>query len=195
MSSIQAFRTDRLLLRPWRESDLEPLAEITADPRVMLDLPAPLTRPQSDALVERSGAHFRQHGFGLWAVEVPGRASFIGLAGLWRCCGQLPVGPCVEIGWRLSPAHWGRGYATEAASALLTFAFEKAGLDEVVGFTVKANQRSRRVMEKLGMRHDPARDFAHPLLPPHHPSRQHLLYRIDGQDWLAWQTSVVANVR
>ena len=141
--------TDRLILRPLRDSDLEPLGRITADPRVMPDLPAP---PQSEALVQRNAAHFAAHGFGLWAVEAAGRAPFVGLAGLWQLCGQMPVGPCVEIGWRLDPSHWGRGYATEAATALLAFAFRTARLDEVVGFTVDHNHRSRRVMEKLGMR-------------------------------------------
>jgi ribosomal-protein-alanine N-acetyltransferase len=184
MISSEELRTARLLLRPCRESDLEPLARMTADPRVMSDLPAPLSRLQSDALVARSHAHFRQHGFGLWAVEVPGQAPFVGLAGLWHVREEVPVAPCVEIGWRLQPCHWGRGYATEAAARLLEFAFQGAGLDEVVGFTVDANLRSRRVMEKLGMERDPARDFVHPLLPADHPFRQQMLYRIDRRAWL-----------
>ena len=196
MNSRAEFRTHRLLLRPWRRSDLEPLAQITADPRVMRDLPAPLSRPESDALVERSRAHFRQHGFGLWAVEVPGVAPFIGLAGLWHVGAQLPVAPCVEIGWRLAPAHWGRGYATEAATALLTFAFGQVRLEEVVGFTNDDNHRSRRVMEKLGMQRDPGRDFIHPCLPAQHPFRQQLLYGIDRHAWLRRRIarSVVARV-
>ena len=184
MDSNDEFRTERLLLRPWRESDLDPLAELTADPRVMEDLPAPLSRADTEALVARSQAHFREHGFGLWAVEVPGQADLIGLAGLWHFRFQAPFAPCVEIGWRLAPGHWGRGYATEAAASLLGFAFLKACLDQVVGFTVSANLRSRRVMEKLGMRRDPALDFPHPLLPANHPSRQHMLYRIDRGSWL-----------
>lgn len=197
MNSRAEFRTDRLLLRPWRRSDLEPLAAITADPRVMQDLPAPLSRPESDALVERSRAHFRQHGFGLWAVEVPGVAPFIGLAGMWHVGAALPIAPCVEIGWRLAPAHWGRGYATEAATALLAFAFGQVRLDEVVAFTVSDNQRSRRVMDKLGMQRDPRQDFLHPCLPANHPFRQQLLYRIDRPAWLRRRIarSVIAGVR
>jgi ribosomal-protein-alanine N-acetyltransferase len=197
MNSRAQLRTDRLLLRPWRKSDLEPLAEITTDPRVMQDLPAPLPRPQSDALVERSRAHFRQHGFGLWAVEVPGVAPFIGLAGLWHVAAEVPVAPCVELGWRLAPAHWDRGYATEASAALLTFAFAYARLDEVVGFTASDNQRSRRVMDKLGMQRDPTRDFDHPCLPADHRFRQQLLYRIDARSWLRrrFPRSVVAHMR
>lgn len=194
MDSTAEFRTERLLLRPWRVSDLEALAEITADPRVMLDLPAPLSRAESDALVERSCAHFRQHGYGLWAVEAPGVAPFIGLAGLWHVGAGVPVAPCVEIGWRLSPTHWGRGYATEAARGLLAFAFGKTGLQEVVGFTVCFNLRSRRVMEKVGMERDPSRDFTHPLLPAQHPFKQQLLYQIGRPAWQARQASVIAHV-
>jgi len=194
MDSSAQLSTDRLLLRPWRDSDLEPLAQITADPRVMLDLPAPLSRCESDLLVERSRAHFRRYGFGLWAVEAPGVAPFIGLAGLWHVGAGVPVAPCVEIGWRLAPSHWGRGYATEAARGLLAFAFGQTGLDEVVGFTVCFNLRSRRVMEKVGMQRDPRRDFTHPLLPAEHPFKQQLLYGIDRQAWLTRQTSMIANV-
>jgi RimJ/RimL family protein N-acetyltransferase len=188
MSSSDELRTTRLLLRPCQQADVEPLARITADPRVMADLPAPLSRGECEALLERSHTHFRRHGFGLWAVEVPGQAPFIGLAGLWRVGLPVPVAPCVEIGWRLAPGHWGCGYATEAASTLLQFAFHQAALDEVVGFTVEANVRSCRVMEKLGMQRDPARDFAHPLLPADHPFRQQRLYRIDRGSWLGRAT-------
>jgi len=184
VNSSDELRTARLLLRPCRESDLDPLAELTADPRVMVDLPAPLSRRETSALVLRSHAHFREHGFGLWAVEVLGQAAFVGLAGLWRVHEQVPVAPCVEIGWRLHPRHWGRGYATEAATVLFDVAFRRAGLEEVVGFTVDANVRSRRVMDKLGMQHDPARDFVHPLLPVDHPFRQQMLYTIDRRTWL-----------
>src|SRR5437867_394882 len=113
MDPDRTLRTDRLVLRPWRDEDLAPLAELAADRRVMEDLPAPLTLPQCEALIARSRAHFERHGFGLLAVEVPGQADFIGFAGLWRAHFDGAFSPWVEIGWRLAVPHWGRGYATE----------------------------------------------------------------------------------
>jgi ribosomal-protein-alanine N-acetyltransferase len=118
-----------------------------------------------------------EHGFGYWAVELPGEASLIGAIGLSRVR-SLPCAPATEIGWRLAPAYWGRGYATEAARAALEDGLFRLGVDEIVAFTVPANVRSRRVMERLGMARDPANDFDHPRLPPGHPQRRHVLYRI-----------------
>ena len=185
MDSPPALRTLRLLLRPWRDEDLEPLAALAADRQVMEDLPAPLSRRECAELIARSRAHFAEHGFGLLAVELPGEAAFIGFAGLWRPNFQAPFSRCVEIGWRLAVRHWGRGFATEAATGLLHLAFGPLTLTEVVGLSVAANQRSRRVMEKLGMRLEPSVDFLHPLLPPGHPLRRQVLYRIDGRTWRA----------
>ena len=129
-------------------------------------------------------ARFRQnwdeHGFGWWAVEVPGVAPFVGWVGLARPRFEAHFTPCVEIGWRFAAAFWGRGYATEGAAESLRFgwALEQPRLAEIVAFTVPANARSRRVMEKLGMTHDPADDFEHPRIAPGHPLRHHVLYRI-----------------
>lgn len=171
-------RTERLLLRQWRHDDLAPFADLNADRRVMEHFPAPFSRAESDDMVDRLRAHFSAWGFGLWAVEVVGGPSFIGFAGLCRPRFEAPFTPCVEVGWRLGAAHWGRGYATEAARAAVAFGFAHAGLEEIVSFTVPGNHRSRRVMEKLGMRHDPADDFDHPSLPAGHPLRRHVLYRL-----------------
>jgi RimJ/RimL family protein N-acetyltransferase len=176
--TIPELRTERLLLRPWRPGDLEAFAALNADPRVMEYFAETLSRAESDAAAARIQAHLAAHGFGLWAIEIPGQVPFIGAAGLARPTFQTDFTPCVEIGWRLAAAHWGRGYATEAARAALAFAFGTLGLDEVVSFTVPANLRSRRVMEKLGMRHDPDADFDHPRLPHGHPLCRHVLYRI-----------------
>lgn len=175
---IPELRTKRLVLRAWRESDLEPFAALNADPRVMEHLPAVPSRAESDAAAASIRAHFDQHGFGYWAVEVMGGAPFIGFAGLARPRFEAPFTPCVEIGWRLAAEHWGRGYATEAARGALRFAFDELALDEILAWTVPTNQRSRRVMDKLGMRRDPADDFDHPRLPDDHPLRRHVLYRI-----------------
>ena len=117
-------------------------------------------------------------GFGLWALEIPGVAPFAGFVGLSVPGFTAPFTPCVEIGWRLAAAHWGRGYATEAARAVLAHAWDVVGLDEVVSFTTAGNDRSRAVMTRIGMRYDPADDFDHPRLPPGHPLRRHVLYRV-----------------
>ena len=170
--------TERLLLRRWRPEDRAPFAALNADPRVMEFLPGTLSRAQSDEFAERIEAHFAEHGFGLWAVEIPGVTPFAGYVGLSVPRFEARFTPCVEIGWRLAFAHWRGGHATEGARAALAFGFEQAGLDEIVSFTVPANVRSRRVMEKLGMRRDPAEDFDHPALPVGHVLRRHVLYRI-----------------
>jgi ribosomal-protein-alanine N-acetyltransferase len=174
----QELATERLLLRRWTSADRETFAALNADPRVAEHLPGPLSRSESDALAARIEAHFEEHGFGLWAVEVPGVAPFAGFVGLSVPAFQSHFTPCVEIGWRLAARHWGRGYASEAAHAALAFGFGRLGLGEVVSFTVPGNARSRRVMERIGMRHDPKDDFDHPAFPDGHRLRRHVLYRI-----------------
>jgi RimJ/RimL family protein N-acetyltransferase len=176
--------TTRLQLRRWRESDLTMFADLNADPRVMQHFPGLLTRAESDTRARQIGEHFEQRGFGLWALEVVGSAPFIGFTGLSVPSFETQFTPCVEIGWRLAFPFWGKGYATEAASAVLQFAFRELGLTEVVSFTVPANARSRAVMERIGMRHCPGEDFDHPNLPEGHPLRHHVLYRLRRDEWL-----------
>ena len=178
MSDHPVLTTARLLMRPWRDSDLPAYAALNADPRVMEFYPAPFTREQSDASAARIRAHFDRHGFGMWAVELPGVAPFLGFVGLAVPGHDLPFNPCVEIGWRLAADYWSRGYATEAARAAVEFGFTRLGLDEIVSFTVPTNVRSRTVMEHLGMTRDPAADFDHPAMPPGHALRRHVLYRL-----------------
>jgi RimJ/RimL family protein N-acetyltransferase len=151
---------------------------MNADPAVMEHFPGTLSRRESDALVERIEAGFEANGFGLWALEVRATGEFIGFAGLDVPEFEAHFTPAVEIGWRLARSAWGHGYATEAGRAALAYGFEQAGLEEIVSFTTVANRRSRAVMERLGMSHDPADDFDHPRLPPGHPQRLHVLYRI-----------------
>lgn len=176
-SAALPIRTDRLVLRGWRDSDRDGLAAMNADPRVAEHLPGPMTREQSDALFDRVVANFGTRGFDVFAVEISGTGEFAGFVGLTVPRFEAAFTPCVEIGWRLAPAHWGRGYATEAARASLAFGFETLGLVEIVSFTVPANVRSRRVMERIGMTHDPRDDFDHPLLHEGHALRRHVLYR------------------
>lgn len=177
MSDSPTLRTPRLILRPWRDEDLVPFAAINADPAVMEFFPQTLDRRESEAAAGRIRDHFARQGFGLWAVEVPGAAEFIGFVGLSVPRFEAHFTPCVEVGWRLARSQWGRGYATEAARAALDFGFRDLALDEIVSFTVPANRRSRAVMERIGMTHSPADDFDHPALPEGHPLRRHVLYR------------------
>jgi ribosomal-protein-alanine N-acetyltransferase len=170
--------SERLVLRHWRPDDREPFACLNADPAVMEHFPAPLTRQESDALAERIEAHFAANGFGCWAVELRASSRFIGFLGLNAPQFEAAFTPCVEIAWRLAVAHWGQGLATEGAQAAVRHAFTALDLPALVAFTVAANLRSRRVMEKLGMTHDPLDDFDHPLLPAGHPLRRHVLYRL-----------------
>lgn len=170
--------TERLILRHWRHSDWEPFARINADRRVMEFLPRILTRGQSDAVADRIQAHFRQHGFGLCAVELRNDYAFVGFIGLAVPSFQAHFTPCVEIGWRLSADYWGQGLATEGTRRMVEYASEQLGLGALVSFTVPANVRSRRVMEKLGMSRNPDDDFDHPGLPEGHPLRKHMLYRL-----------------
>jgi RimJ/RimL family protein N-acetyltransferase len=170
-------QTSRLVLREWRDGDLEAFAALNADPRVREYFPSVMTRAESDASIARMRAHFDEYGFGFWAVEVPGVAECVGLCGLAHARFEAPFTPCVEIGWRLAHEYWGRGYAPEAARAALEFGFKTLGLAEIVAFTAVGNAKSRRVMEKIGMTYDPADDFDHPALPEGHPLRRHALYR------------------
>ena len=170
-------RTERLILRRWHEQDFEPFAALNADPEVMRYFPSTLTRAESDAMVGRIEAQFDARGYGLWAVEVVGDAPFIGFIGLAYQTFPAPFTPAVEVGWRLAKAHWGNGYAPEGARAALDFAFDEVGLDEVVSMTTVANDKSRRVMEKVGMTRDPADDFDHPNVTDQR-IRPHVLYRI-----------------
>jgi RimJ/RimL family protein N-acetyltransferase len=178
--------TERLHLRRWREADLAPFADLNADPVVMEYYPALLGRAESDAMVERIEASFEGRGFGLWAVEVAATGDFAGYVGLLAATFEAPFTPAVEVGWRLAHRHWGRGYAPEAARAAVADGFGRLELGEIVSFTAAINHPSRRVMEKLGMTHDPAEDFDHPALPEGHRLRRHVLYRLadrspDGQ--------------
>ncbi|WP_150696064.1 GNAT family N-acetyltransferase [Pandoraea terrae] len=170
--------TDRVVLRLWRASDLPAFARLNADPEVMRYFPTTLDRAQSDAVAERLQRHFDTHGYGPWALEIPGVTPFAGFVGLMRVGYDVPFAPAVEIGWRLARPFWGAGYATEAARSVTQFAFGALGLPGLVSFTVPANARSRAVMTRIGMQHCVGEDFMHPLVPPGHRLRRHVLYRL-----------------
>jgi RimJ/RimL family protein N-acetyltransferase len=190
MGCVAELRTERLLLRQWRDEDLEPFAELNADPETMRYFPARRTREESDAFAESIRRHLADEGWGLWAVEVAAGVSFIGFVGLARPRFEEHFTPAVEVGWRLGREHWGHGYATEAGRAALAYGFEELGLEEIVSFTSELNAPSRRVMERLGMSHDPADDFEHPGVPVGHPLRPHVLYRLSRGAWTVSRAAV-----
>jgi RimJ/RimL family protein N-acetyltransferase len=174
--------TPRLLLREWRNADRAPFAAMNADPAVMEFFPALQSREMSDASIDHWLDQFALQGWSNWAVELRATGEFIGFVGLSVPRRTLPFSPCVEIGWRLGRAYWGRGYASEAAMASLACGFGQLGLQEIVSFTALANLRSRAVMERIGMRNAQA-DFEHPALVEGHPLRRHCLYRITREEF------------
>jgi RimJ/RimL family protein N-acetyltransferase len=182
MGKQPEIQTDRLVLRRWTADDLAPFAAMNADPRVMEYFPACLTREESDDMAARIEARFDELGFGLWAVEIRSVVRFAGYVGLTVPRFESHFTPCVEMGWRLAAQYWGCGYATEAALAAVAAGFYRLRLKEIVAFTVPANVRSRRVMEKIGMTRNPGDDFDHPRVPEGHPLRRHVLYRINNTE-------------
>ncbi|WPC04480.1 GNAT family N-acetyltransferase [Pseudomonas benzenivorans] len=175
--------TPRLLLRPWRDADRAPFAEMNGDPQVMRHFPAPLSREESDRVAERLEADFAAHGFGFWALERKDSGAFIGFTGLRPVTFAVPFCPAVEIAWRLDRAHWRQGLASEAARAALACGFTQLALEQIVSFTTRDNLASQGVMQAIGMRRDPAGDFDHPALPAGHRLRRHVLYRLGRADW------------
>jgi RimJ/RimL family protein N-acetyltransferase len=171
-----------LVLRRWRASDREPFAALNGDPGVMEFFPGVHSPQVSYEMMGRLEQDFEREGWGLWAVELPGELPLAGLVGLMRVRTEMPFAPAVEIGWRLTPRAWGRGIAFEAAQATLDFAFGPAGLAEVVSYTAAGNVRSRRLMERLGMRRDAGGDFDHPMIVRGHPLAAHVLYRLRRRD-------------
>ncbi len=181
-------QTKRLILRQWCDEDLEPFARLNADPRVREYFPGILSRQESDASVKLMSNHIEKCGWGFWAASLIETSEFIGMIGLEDVYFTAHFTPAVEIGWRLAFDYWGKGYATEGARASLQYAFESLNLNEVVSFTTLKNMRSRQVMKKIGMHHDPKDDFDHPKLPEGHSLRRHVLYRISKIDWEKQET-------
>jgi RimJ/RimL family protein N-acetyltransferase len=182
--AVPRLTTDRLLLREWHDSDRTPYATLNGDPEVMRHYPSTLTPEQSNEMVERIVSTWREKGFGLWAVERLDTAEFVGYVGLFSPTWEAEFTPCVEIGWRLAKEHWGNGFAPEAATAALDWAFANVDLpgDRVLSFTTLGNVNSQRVMQKIGLVRDMDGDFDHPLL-PYWKDRRHVLYGIDREQY------------
>lgn len=181
-STAPDIHTDRLRLRQWQDSDYEPFADLNADPAVMEFFPATLSRTESDALADRIRSEITENGWGLWAIKIKNVAPFIGFVGLAAVVSSIPIAPCVEVGWRLSANQWGKGYASEAASAALAVGFTTLQLSEIVSFTSATNLRSRRVMDRIGMIFD-GETFNHPNIPASNPLRHHVVYRLSQERW------------
>ncbi len=175
--SVNLLTTPRLLLRPWRESDLPLFATINADPKVMEFYTHPLSRQESDALALK----LQHERYGCWALEVKKSAAFIGYISLTHWDLGTSFSPCIDIGWRLDSSHWGQGYATEGGTAVLHYAFHTLHIPEVVSMATLHNIRSQRVMQRLGMHTDPQENFAHPKLPKGHPLSERVLYRLKAR--------------
>ncbi len=170
-------QTERLILRPWKVEDLEPYAKMNADPKVREHFPSTLTKEESDREAQIFMDSFQVHGWGLWAVTIPDITDFIGFIGLRHVPFSAHFTPAVEIGWRLDYKYWNHGYATEGAEAAMKFGFENLSLNLIVSFTAVNNVRSRRVMEKIGMKWFPEENFEHPRLPQGHFLREQVLYK------------------
>lgn len=173
--------TPRTRLRLWKPADLAPFAAMNADRRVMEFYPDVFTREESDAVAVRIQSGFSKHGFGLWALEIPGVAAFAGFVGLSVPRFEAAFTPCVEVGWRLAPDYWGHGYASGAARAVLAYGFETLELPEIISFTAVQNLRSQAVMQRIGMERRPELDFDHPVLSVGHRLRRHVLYQSTRQ--------------
>ncbi len=180
MQKITKIETERLILRSWREEDVEIFFEINNDEKVIEFLPKALNRQECQNFINKENAQIAQKGFGLWACELKKNNELIGFVGLGIPNFESHFTPCVEIGWRLSFKHWGNGYATEAAKMALEIGFENFGFKEIVSFTATQNLRSIAVMQKIGMTRDKNGDFNHPKLPSEHALSRHVLYRIYG---------------
>ena len=182
MNEIIELETDRLKLRQWKESDFPLFATMNADPVVMEYYPNTLSEDESNAMANKLKKLISERSWGFWAVETKKGKAFIGFVGLHKPTYDLPVTPCVEVGWRLDKKYWGKGYATEAARESLRFAFEKLKLNEVYSFASVSNERSWSVMKRLKMKNT-ERNFEHPIIPEGHPLREHVLYKITAKQW------------
>lgn len=178
-------RTERLILRNWEERDRDLFHRINSDDRVMEFFDFRRDRATADVVMDRMREEISRDGYGWTPAELAATGECIGFIGLHAAeiADIVPPGS-FEIGWRLAPEFWGKGYVTEGAVALLGFGFERLNLGEVISFAVAKNVRSTAVMERLGMRRDPSADFDHPkVVAPE--LKRHLLYRLKREDWLA----------
>ena len=175
MSTI-FIETPRLILRQWQQSDHKPYIKLNADPEVMKFFPAVKTPGETSAQIKRLTDYINEHGYGFFAVERKDNHEFIGFTGLTKPGFEAYFTPCIEIGWRLSKENWGYGFATEAATGCLDFAFCQLKLSEIYAFTAVQNIRSEMVMQRIGM--NKVGEFDHPLIADGHFLKKHIIYKI-----------------
>ncbi|RUP38088.1 MAG: N-acetyltransferase [Acinetobacter sp.] len=175
--------TERLILRTWQEQDADAYFQINQDPKVIEFLRGPLTMEQVNDFIPAVNRHSERHGYTLWAAELKETGELMGFIGLNYTDWESDFTPAVEVGWRLGSQFWGKGYATEGAKASLKYGFKQCGLKEIVSFTVPANVRSLRVMEKIGLKRDLKGDFAHPKIAANHKLSHHVLYRLSAAEY------------
>lgn len=180
---LMILETERLFLRTWKAEDIEPMTIINKDPKVRKFLPSIGNRSMTESMIERFIKHYREYGFCLYAVEHKTTHKLLGFVGLNIPSFAAHFTPAVEIGWRLASQYWNKGFATEAAKAVLKHAFTNLGLNKIVSFTVVGNRQSRRVMEKIGLHHDAKDDFDHPKIDKNSPFCHHVLYRLTKQQY------------
>ena len=176
-------KTNRLLLRQWRDTDLEQFVAINQDPKVMRYLPKVLSHDEVQQMISKMKLSITKNGYGFYACEEKSSALCIGFIGLNKPSFKAHFTPCVEIGWRLGSQYWNQGYATEGAKAVLDFGFHELSFPEIVSFTVPNNKASIRVMEKIGLILSPKESFLHPLLPQNHKLSKHVLYRLKKSEY------------
>lgn len=176
---MKKIETERLILREWKEEDINPFYEMGQDSRVMKYFPSLWSMRSVELFIKNMMTQLEEKKYSLWALEEKNSKRFAGLLGLNSPTWEAHFTPCVEIGWRLAFEFWGRGFATEAAKYVLRYAFNELLLEEIVSFTTVDNLRSRKVMERIGMLRDINGDFLHPKLDPNHRLAKHVLYRID----------------
>lgn len=181
---LNKFESDRLILRSWNSSDVEPFLAMNQDDRVVEFLAGKMTKAQVEDFIFQANDHIEKYGFGLWALELKENGKLIGFTGLKYQDFAASFLPAFEIGWRLAFEYWGKGLAFEAAQKNLAIAFDEFKLDHLVSFTAVKNLRSQKLMQKIGMKRDLNGDFLHPKLAKNHHLSKHVLYRIARQDYL-----------
>ncbi|NTJ67150.1 GNAT family N-acetyltransferase [Agrobacterium rhizogenes] len=185
--------TPRLILRPCGEEDRKLFYELSSDPAVLEFFPFSRSREDADAIFAMIRNVISEPGFDFLVLVLKHSGEAIGFSGLSRVqlTPHLPR-DAVEIGWRISARHWGKGYATEAGAALMRHAFTVLNLEEILSVAVHDNRRVLAVMRKIGMYHDPASDFDHPQIPETHPHlKRHVVHRLSAAEWRAQQAKHV----
>lgn len=180
---MKILETERLILRTWVDEDLDSMFAINQDLKVMEYFPSLQDVDMTKNFIDKVNAHFENHGYSLYAAVRKNTNEFIGFIGLLIADFESHFTPATEIGWRLSSNHWGQGFATEGAKAVLDFAFRELKIPEIVSFTAAGNAKSIRVMQKIGLQHNEADDFDHPKLDDTSPLKRHVLYRLSREKY------------